>query len=132
MFWRNHTSGKFLILNYIAGLQDEETQLCQKSWKKFGALFAVQFLRLAIPPPRLSPWVTLALLAPTFAPPFSLIRKFEPNLAEHLAAWFERPDGPICSVHLETSPDGKATPIDWLIGEVFNNQTVCRTCSCLT
>jgi hypothetical protein len=66
-----------------------------------------------------------ALLDPSFSPPFSLIRKFEPDIANRLGVWFERPEGPIVSLHLGTSTTGQLTPIDWLIGEVFGNQTVC-------
>jgi hypothetical protein len=79
----------------------------------------------AVSPPRLSKWVVLALLDPSFAPPFSLIRKFEPDIANRIAVWFERPEGHIISLHLGTSPTGQLTPLDWLIGEVFGNQTVC-------
>jgi hypothetical protein len=127
MFWRGHSArAETLIPNYLDRVDDVSRG---RQWKTYGAFFAILLLRHALPPPQVSMWVVMALLDPDFSPPFSMIRKFEPDLANRLAVWFERPDGPIASLHLGNSPDGRLTPIDWLIGEVFGNQTVSeRTC----
>jgi hypothetical protein len=124
MFWRTHSSGDALVPNYLNNIN---TLSRARQWKTFGAFFAILLLHDAVSPPRLSKWVMFALLDPSFAPPFSLIRKFEPDTANWLAVWFERPEGPIISLHLGTSSTGQLTPIDWLIGEVFGNQTVCSS-----
>jgi hypothetical protein len=122
MFWRDAPSSNTLIPNFLDGV---DTESRKRKWKAFGALFALHFLRQACPPPRVSPWVILTLLSPSFTPPFSLVRNFEPDLAETLAVWFERPQGSITSLHLGTSPDGRLTPIDYLICDVYGSQTVC-------
>jgi hypothetical protein len=124
MFWRTHSSSDALVPNYLTNVGAMSRA---RQWKTFGAFFAVLLLHDALSPPRLSKWVMFALLDPSFAPPFSLIRKFEPDMANRLAVWFERPEGPIVSLHLGTSPNGQPTPIDWLICEVFGNQTVCSS-----
>jgi hypothetical protein len=124
MFWRGHSShSKTLIPNY---LDEVDSAPWARQWKTYGAFFAILLLRHALPPPQLSMWVVMALLDAGFSPPFSMIRKFEPDLANRLAIWFERPEGPITSFHLGNSPNEQPTPIDWLIGEVFGNQTVGR------
>jgi hypothetical protein len=121
MFWRKHSFNETVVPNYLSGINIAPRQ---KTWETFGAFFAVQLLAHSVPPPRISRWVVLALLNPVFNPPFSLVRKYEPDIANRIAVWFERPAGPIISLHLGTSPNGQLTPIDWLVGEVFGNQTV--------
>lgn len=118
MLWTYHPELRELVPNFSSIFLSDERRA---AYKTYGAFIALFILKMSQAPPRLSKWVVLSLMEPSFNPSMDLVRRYDPSIVSALDAWFARPSGPPKSVHLgESTP----TPIDTLIFDVFGGKTV--------
>lgn len=88
MFWNLHSE----LGGYVPSFSPITNVSRLNQFRAYGACCALFVLRMAYAPPHLNKWVLLALMDPSFNPPFDLVRKHEPALASALEPWFSLGD----------------------------------------